>query len=107
MKSCIICGKQHMAKGYCRKHYVRFLKYGSPHYTKYAERTAMPLKCEAPECSRLRVARGLCKAHYDRLMGLGGIANLNGDIYINRYERKNPKRLDLHRLFNTLKEIVT
>ena len=87
-KICSICGKPHRAKGYCRKHYVRYFKYGDPHYTKNTKRTPMPVKCYAPWCTDNRFARGLCKAHYDRLMSNGGVANLNGDVFINDYNRR-------------------
>lgn len=58
------CGLKHMCKGYCRKHYQRFWKYGDPAVTLSRPR-ATPT-CTVDDCQRETIAKGLCPKHYQR-----------------------------------------
>ena len=64
MEKCKVegCDNKHKAKGYCRKHYDKFLKYGDPLFTKCCEIK----KCKVEGCENKYLAKGYCKKHYYR-----------------------------------------
>lgn len=62
MKVCSFdgCDRKHYAKRFCKKHYRRNRKHGTP-YLKRPEEF-----CTADGCGEKTLARGFCKKHYDR-----------------------------------------
>lgn len=70
MKKCSVvgCDQKHYAKGYCKKHYRRFLKYGDPlaggRWYKHIK--ASEQVCSVDGCNNLVQARGWCSKHYKR-----------------------------------------
>ena len=55
------CSDPVKAKGLCKAHYQRLLRYG---HTKYQDRTSVPKPCEIGTCDNHSYAKGLCHAHY-------------------------------------------
>jgi hypothetical protein len=51
------------AKGFCRKHYIRWKNFGDPMYERVA---AKYTQCRIEGCAGLTKARGLCQLHYWR-----------------------------------------
>lgn len=68
MKTCSVtgCEVKQQSKGYCRKHYQRYLKHGDPTITLKRGRTPSPT-CSMDGCDRKPVAKSLCTPHYQRL----------------------------------------
>ncbi len=64
-KFCIICGDKHSSLGFCNKHYIRFKKYGDPHYIKTASICKL--------CDKKVQAYGYCGKHYQQLVRQGKI----------------------------------
>jgi len=64
MKYCSIdgCNEEYRSKGFCIKHYNRYLVYRDPLYTK----TNMDYSdiCNIEECSNKYHSKGLCSSHY-------------------------------------------
>lgn len=58
------CNQPYYGKGYCKKHYGRVLRHGSPE---------LPTKkiCSIAECGQRALAKGLCNKHYLRLRNHG------------------------------------
>lgn len=55
------CGKRHLARGYCRRHYSRWDRHGDPNYEP-------PVRlCSVEGCERLHDARGYCSKHLARV----------------------------------------
>ena len=86
------CGQPHDSKGYCTRHYRRYLKYGDPlagvtgttrqrpedHPIPHGNRKyALGTTCSVEGCDRLPKVKGLCRGHYHRLnqTGLVGSAD--------------------------------
>jgi hypothetical protein len=71
MRTCSVdgCTKKHEAKGYCDKHYQKYIKYGDPlgrhEYMKYS------LSCSVKNCDKPYYALGYCQKHYERNMRYG------------------------------------
>lgn len=65
--SCTIdgCGLEVIARGWCSKHYTRWVRHGSP--TKGGRARNGPTPCAVASCSYLAVTRGYCSAHYGRV----------------------------------------
>lgn len=61
-KSCQICSDKHYARGFCEKHYRRWIKHlkqdGKPHWKSYLDLNTCLW------CSKPKYAKGLCKNHY-------------------------------------------
>src|SRR5699024_12536011 len=64
-KKCIVigCGKLHSAKGYCRNHYQKYRKYGSPIFEK---REVKPILFEVDDkgcyiCTSHEIGRASCR----------------------------------------------
>lgn len=58
------CAGSLVGRGFCRRHYQRWWKYGDPHYV-----TPPPPPsgtCTIQACGRPVVARGWCSVHYSR-----------------------------------------
>lgn len=62
------CDRQHLARGYCRMHYLRVYQYGSVEL-----RRAKPEGCLVEECDNAHNSRGYCKKHYTRLIRNGTV----------------------------------
>ena len=61
------CYNTHMARGYCRKHYNRYIKYGNALEPSKRRRTSDPVKtCNVDGCSNPSVCRNMCQKHYVR-----------------------------------------
>lgn len=57
------CDKANYCRTWCRKHYARFRRYGSPHKFK---REFLHETCTVSDCNREHSARGYCDTHYQR-----------------------------------------
>lgn len=68
MKLCSItyCSNKHQAKGYCEKHYRRYLHHGNPLIKKRRAPNENPLVCSIPDCNKKAEARTWCNTHYER-----------------------------------------
>lgn len=63
------CGLKHYAKGFCSKHYSRFLENGNPIRKTMINKEKT---CQAPEgCSEQAIAKGYCQKHYIRFLRNG------------------------------------
>lgn len=63
------CGRPSVARGYCKPHHSRFLRYGDP------QGKVSDLQCEAPDCEepmRSLVSR-MCRSHAQRMAMYGTI----------------------------------
>lgn len=60
MRICTVkeCDRKHVAKGYCKKHYQRWVKYGDPLYIKQVK------TCSIDGCGNKHSAKGYCDRHY-------------------------------------------
>ena len=56
------CGETVHARGWCEKHYRRWLRHGDP--TVLLKRPARGIECS--QCPRESKARGMCEKHYKR-----------------------------------------
>lgn len=67
--TCIVdgCGNQHLARGYCPKHYYHARKNGFDGESPLKRMpTRTPTYCSLPGCSEKNKGHGLCKKHYAR-----------------------------------------
>lgn len=61
------CDSPVRTRGWCGRHYSRFLRWGDPTVTRRdAPNTNPPDTCTIDGCLRDHVARGLCRMHYTR-----------------------------------------
>ena len=69
MTSCVVdgCVRNHIARGYCTKHYQRWAKFGDP----LADHSRRRGTCTIPECGRATEAKGYCGKHYQRFLKHG------------------------------------
>lgn len=59
------CDGEHLARGFCRKHYLRWWKHGEP--TVMLEgRTKILTPCSVQGCETVYFSRGFCNKHYQR-----------------------------------------
>lgn len=56
---CMACGKKSTGRGYCQKHYRRFMLYGDPGKVLKPRQGAKCLFCDSKP-----IAKNLCNAHY-------------------------------------------
>lgn len=84
------CDGRYEARGFCKKHYQRWLTYGDP-TRMLINRYAPGTTCAAPDCARPVKARGLCDAHYWRQHRTGDV----GTAAIGERPCNNPLPLDL------------
>lgn len=63
-RTCTIdnCGNDHLARGYCAKHYARWRKHGDP----LIEPRPRPTECSIDGCERPPYGHGWCNAHYTK-----------------------------------------
>lgn len=68
MRTCDVadCDRQHKAKGFCRWHYQRLLRHGSPHVTVREYESGRPDTCTIADCGKPHLSRGWCSAHWTR-----------------------------------------
>ena len=81
---CKICGDKHYAKGYCRKHWRRFITHGSPYIV--LRPCKAEEKCAAPGCDEKHYGLGLCNPHWQRMKRNGHLLDHWGDIRIRDYQ---------------------
>jgi hypothetical protein len=58
------CPRPHYAKGFCRPHYMRDRRYGTPGPAQVGIRYPAGAVCAFPECGRDISCGGLCASHY-------------------------------------------
>ena len=65
MQTCAIltCSATVVARGWCRKHYKRWYRYGDPLFRVVSEREQT---CTVAKCTEPHDARGFCRKHYKR-----------------------------------------
>lgn len=59
------CGKRHVARGYCNRHYLRLRRNGDP-LTAPTRQGRERQRCSVVECGRISFGYGLCNKHYRR-----------------------------------------
>lgn len=59
------CDRPHHARGWCRLHWKRWIRYGDTS-TVHPRRRPAPGPCSIPECESRARARGWCEKHYAR-----------------------------------------
>jgi len=64
------CSNRHYAKGYCKLHRRRVLKFGQPDLPTKAPRPV----CAVPSCNRIACARDYCNTHNERLRTTGSVS---------------------------------
>lgn len=65
IKNCLVsnCEQKHIARGYCQKHYLRFMRHGT---VELLPKEPVNKTCSLANCSGRHVAFGYCKKHYRR-----------------------------------------
>ena len=65
MSTCKVegCNDPFNAKGFCRKHYEKFKRYGDPLYKRETQKGQ---SCTVPGCGNGIICKGLCAIHYGR-----------------------------------------
>jgi hypothetical protein len=58
------CDERHRSRGWCNRHYQRWLKYGDPDAPR--KNAPQPSVCNVDGCERGSYLRGWCNAHYLR-----------------------------------------
>jgi len=61
--TCSICGDAHYARGWCRNHYRRWMRYDDPLGGTWPSADAA---CTIGNCKEPHLARGMCEKHYRR-----------------------------------------
>ena len=82
-KTCSVDGCERPAwnRGWCRMHYARWFRKGSP-----ADYSPIERLCSVAQCERKHLAKGLCSAHYGRVRKGGDLTTLT------RNNSSNPDR---------------
>lgn len=65
------CGKTTVGRGWCREHYYRNQRHGSPTGGRMSPVSTRKGDCEIDGCGRPRFNRGLCQRHYGRFLSHG------------------------------------
>ena len=75
------CTRSAMSRGWCKPHYARWLRHGSPGGARLRPYHAAGTRCGVPGCTRPYYARGYCLAHYHRWWRTGrvGPAEIGAD----------------------------
>lgn len=60
------CNKKATRRGWCEKHYQRWLRHGDPLYINPNYAVSKTGLCSMPGCIRKHLAKGLCELHYSR-----------------------------------------
>lgn len=74
MSECVICGKETVARGWCRLHYERWKRTGDPNLVRRQaakDAKGQPLICYVADCGASVRNKGLCANHYARLLRHG------------------------------------
>lgn len=68
MKPCsvVTCNTDSYCRGYCNKHYRRFMTTGDPEKMLPKGQAPRGRKCSYERCDRNHLAKGLCTVHYTR-----------------------------------------
>lgn len=70
------CDKKHNAKGYCKSHYDRYIKFGDaiaiPKHSSYHDNI-----CSVDDCNEKYYGIGLCSRHYTRFKRYGDVNKIN------------------------------
>jgi hypothetical protein len=72
------CGGPHRSKGYCDKHYQRFLRHGGTDKKKTGIPSRKHLPCSFEGCKFKQMAKGYCQKHYSRWRKHGDSAIVKG-----------------------------
>ena len=89
------CDSKHYSKGYCRKHYRKFTKYGNPLVTKLPRRDPI---CLVNGCQKRQTGLGYCPMHYRRL-------KLYGDPCApNRYDFIRRDHYDVYKIWKGMRD---
>jgi hypothetical protein len=79
------CEDKYNCKGFCRKHYVRWKKYGDPNHTEIKPRGYNDKPCSVESCETKADSKGMCKVHYTRWTRYGDVnANFKNKTGIKR-----------------------
>ena len=81
-KLCSICPKKLYSKGYCRYHYERNRRFGSPTYLKPGRIINKGKICRNNECSQPAATKGLCESHYQSFKKHGRIYLIGNNFTI-------------------------
>ena len=67
-RKCSLCEKEYYAKGYCKNHYMRCRRNGTPDPIRIKNKG---LICKVDGCDRAAYVKGICNMHYQRLRNGG------------------------------------
>lgn len=77
------CDELPRTRGWCQRHYLKWLRYGDPTVVKRHRDGVWPT-CSRPDCTNTtrKGARGLCKLHYERLRQGGDVGPVGRKIAV-------------------------
>lgn len=66
MKTCLVddCVRKARSRGYCPRHYARWLKYGDPLKGVISPHGSQTGECSVADCTSSKVCKGYCNKHY-------------------------------------------
>lgn len=67
------CHNAYYAKGYCKHHYDKNRRHGSPHFQEVFKKD---LLCIGPQCDRNRFSKDMCHKHYMKIRMTGTFDDL-------------------------------
>lgn len=82
------CDRSHYGRGWCRRHYDRWIKHGDPTGGGPGRRARMPETCTVKDCSTVSYRKGWCKAHYHRWKLHGDLSWSSRDANLERFEKR-------------------
>lgn len=87
--SVVECNRKHYGRTYCNMHWLRYRRYGDPHYAGPRIQTG----CLVDKCEGVYYAKDLCKKHYQRWQN-------HGDPAIDGRLEDNPEWCQVEGCFN-------